>query len=166
MADSLIKALFVKDLEIRVFVFEFNVQCCIRWCHNYQTQWNTDIGVRLTTTRETKPGALAEDKYAIAVINNGNIVGHVPKFLMKLTIFFLKNGGKLHITVTWPRRCSVNLKQGRLELPTDLYFTPLNKKDERKDIRGGVEMWQLKERSRARKKRKRKRNCKRENESF
>ena len=94
----------------------------------------------MTTTRETKPGALAEDKYAIAVINNGNIVGHVPKFLMKLTIFFLKNGGKLHITVTWPRRCSVNLKQGRLELPTDLYFTPLNKKDERKDIRGGVEM--------------------------
>ena len=96
--------------------------------------------MRLTTTPETKPGALAEEKYAIAVINNGKIVGHVPKFLMKLTIFFLKNGGKLHITVTGPRRCSVNLKQGRLEFPTDLYFTPLNEKDERKDIRRGAEM--------------------------
>ena len=47
-------------------------------------------------------GALVEDKYAIAVKNNGKKVGHVPKFLTKLTFFFLKNGGKLHVTVTGP----------------------------------------------------------------
>ena len=32
----------------------------------YQTQWNAEIGARLTTTLETRPGALAEDKYTIA----------------------------------------------------------------------------------------------------
>ena len=91
MADSLIKALIVKDLEIPVFVEkEFNVRCCIRGHHIYQTQWNVEIGARLTTAPETRPAALLEDKYAIAVINNGKNVGHVPKFFMKLTFFFLK----------------------------------------------------------------------------
>ena len=125
MADSLIKALLVEDLEIPVFVEkEFNVRCCIRGYHIYQIQWNTGIGARLTTAPETRPGALAEDKYAIAVISNGKTVGHVPKF----TFFFLKNAGKLHITVTGPRRYSADLKQGGLELPVDFCFTSLNKK--------------------------------------
>ena len=129
MADSLIKALLVEDLEIPVFVEkEFNVRCCIRGYHIYQIQWNTGIGARLTTAPETRPGALAEDKYAIAVTNNGKTVGHVPKFLTKLTFFFLKNAGKLHITVTGPRRYSVDLKQGGLGLPVDFCFTSLNEK--------------------------------------
>ena len=58
---------------------------------------------------------LVEDKYAIAVINNGKTVGHVPKFLTKLTFFFLKDGGKLHIRVTGSRRYSFDLNQSGLE---------------------------------------------------
>ena len=120
MRDSLIKALLVKDLEIPVFAEkEFNVRCFIRVYHIYQSQWNAEIGARLTTAPETRPGALVEDKYAIAVINNGKTVGHVPCFLTKLTFFFLKNGGKLLITVTGPRRYSIDLKQGGLELLAD-----------------------------------------------
>ena len=66
MADSLTKALLVKDLKIPVFVEkEFNVRCCIRRYHIYQTQWNAEIGARLTTAPETRPGALVEDKYVI-----------------------------------------------------------------------------------------------------
>ena len=50
MADLLIKALLVEDLEIPVFVEkEFNVRCCIRGYHIYQTQWNAEIRARLTT---------------------------------------------------------------------------------------------------------------------
>ena len=64
----------------------------------------------------------------MAVINNGKTVGHVPKFLTKLTFFFLKNGGKLHITVTSPRGYSVDLKQSGLELQVDFCFTSLNEK--------------------------------------
>ena len=111
MADSLIKALLVKDLEIPAFVEkEFNVRCCIRGYRIYQTQRNAETGARLTTAPETRAGALVEDKYAIAVINNGKTVGHVPKSLTKEIFFFLKNGGKLHITVTGPRRYSIDLK--------------------------------------------------------
>ena len=129
MADWLIKALLVQDLEIPVFVEkEFNVRCFIRGHHIYQTQWNAEIGARLTTASETRPGALVEYKYAIDVINNGKTFWHVLKFLTELTFFFLKNGGTLHFTVTGPRKYSVYLKQGELELPADFCFTSLNEK--------------------------------------
>ena len=82
----------------------------------------------MTTASETRAGALVEDKYAIAVINNGKTVGHIPNFLTKLAFSFLENGGKLHITVTGPRRYSVDLQQGGLKLPVDFCFTSLNKK--------------------------------------
>ena len=56
----------------------------------YQTQWNADIRARLTTVPETRPGVPIEDKSAIAVINNGKTVGHIPKLLTKPIFFFLK----------------------------------------------------------------------------
>ena len=119
----------MKDLEIPVFIEkEFNIRCCIKRYHIYQTQWNAGIGSRLTTAPETRPRALAEDKYAITVMNNGKTVGYVKRFLKKLTFFSLKHGGKLHITVTGPRRYSVYLKQGGLEIPADFCFTSLNEK--------------------------------------
>ena len=99
-----------------------------RGYHIYQTPWNAEVGATLITASEARPGALVEDKYTIAVINNRKTVGHVPKFLTKLTFFFLKNGGKLHIIVAGPRRYSVDLKQGGLELPADFCFTSLNEK--------------------------------------
>ena len=61
-------------------------------------------------------------------MNNGKTIEHVPKFLTKLKFFFLKTAGKLHITVTGPRRYSVDLKQGGLELPADFFFYSLNEK--------------------------------------
>ena len=74
--------------------------------------FTNEIGARLTTAPETRPGALIGVKYAIAPINNGKTVGHVPKFLPKLTFFFLKNGGKLQITVlTGPQACNLIKKE-------------------------------------------------------
>ena len=71
---------------------------------------------------------LVENKNAIAVINNGKTVGHIPKLLTKLAFFFLKNGDKLQITVTVPRGHSVDFKQGGLELPAHFCFTSLDEK--------------------------------------
>ena len=82
----------------------------------------------MTTAPETRPGALVEDKYAITVKSNGKTVKPVPMFLTKLTFVFLKNDSKLYITVTGPRRYSVDLKQLGLELPADFCFTSLNEK--------------------------------------
>ena len=122
--------------------------------------------MRLTTAPETRPGALVEDNYAIAVINNGKTVGHVPKFLTKLTFFFLKNVGKLHIRVTGPRRYSVDLKQGGLELPARLLFYFVKRKtassNERKDIGRRAEVWVANEWRRARQRKEEKNKLKKE----
>ena len=79
----------------------------------------------MTTAPETRPGGLVGDKHAIPVINNGKTV---EKVLNETDILLSKNGGKLHITVTGPRRYYVDLKQGGLELPVDFCFTSLNEK--------------------------------------
>ena len=120
---SLLNSLLVKDLEIPIFVEkEFSVQCCIRGYHTYQAQWNAEVGAKLNTAPDTRPAVLVEDKYAIAVKHDEQTVGHVPKFLSKLTFFFLKHGGKVIIKVNGPKRYSVDLKQGGMEVPAEFCF--------------------------------------------
>ena len=63
-----------------------------------------------------------KDKYAIAVKNGEQTVGHIPMFLSKLTFFFLRYDGKVLIKVNRPRRYSVDLIQGGLELPAEFIF--------------------------------------------
>ena len=126
---SLLNSLLVKDLKIPIFVEkEFTVQCCIRRYHTYQAQWNAEVGAKLKTAPDTRPAALVEDKYAIAVKHDEQTVGHVPKFLSKLTFFFLKHGGKVIIKVNGPKRYSVDLKQGGMEVPAEFCFKTCNEK--------------------------------------
>ena len=90
MAENVTQALLTKDLEIPVILErKFSVACCIRGYHIYNwTQWNAEIGSILTSEPEKRPGAVVEDKYVIVIISNNQTVGHVPKFLSKLTFFF------------------------------------------------------------------------------
>ena len=53
---------------------------------------------------------------------NDTTVGHVPKFLSKITYFFLKLGGDLVVKITGQRRYSPDLDQGGMELPGTLVF--------------------------------------------
>ena len=126
---SLLSSLFIKDLEIPVILEkEFTVQCCIRGYHTYQSQWNAEVAAELGAVPDTRTAALAKDKYAIAVKNGEQTVGHIPMFLSKLTFFFLRYGGKVSIKVNGPRRYSVALIQGGLELPAEFTFQTSNEK--------------------------------------
>ena len=49
-------------------------------------------------------------------------------FLSKLTFFFLRYDGKVSIKVNGPRRYSVDLIQGGLELPAEFTFQTSNEK--------------------------------------
>ena len=82
----------------------------------------------MNTAPDTRPVALVEDKYAIAVEHDEQTVGRVPKFLSKLTFFFLKRGGKVVIKVNRPKRYSVDLKQGGMEVPAEFCFKICNEK--------------------------------------
>ena len=127
---SLLSSLLIKDLEIPVILEkEFTVQCCIRGYHTYQSQWNAEVGAELGAVPDTRTAALVKDKYAIAVNNGEQTVGHIPMFLSKLTFFFFRYDGKVLIKVSGPRRYSVvDLIQGGLELPVEFTFQTYNEK--------------------------------------
>ena len=131
MAENLTQALLTKDLEISIILGrQFSAACCIRGCHIYNwTQWTAEIGSILTSEPEKRPGALVEDRCASAIISNNQTVGHVPKFLSKLTFFFLKHGGTLTVQVTGERRYSFDLAQGGMEITPEFIY-----KSEKKEL--------------------------------
>ena len=86
------------------------------------TQWIAEIGSILTSKSEKRQGAFVEGKDAIAIISNNQTVGHVPKFLSKLTFFFLKHGATLTVKVTGERRYSFDLPQGDMEIPVEFIY--------------------------------------------
>ena len=96
---------------------EFTVECCVRGHHVYQNGWEAEIGSKLKAQYETRPGALVQDKYAIALKQKDVIVGHIPKFLSKITYFYLKHDGDLLVEIIGKRQYSRDLPQGGMELP-------------------------------------------------
>ena len=54
------------------------------------------------------------------------IVGHIPKFLFKITYFYLKHGGELLVEVIGKRQYSRDLPQGGMELPALYNFKTTN----------------------------------------
>ena len=80
----------------------------------------------MTAQYETRPGALVQDKYAIALKQKDVIVGHIPKFLSKITYFYLKHGGDLLVEIIGKRQYSRDLPQGGMELPALYVFKTAN----------------------------------------
>ena len=98
----------------------------IRGYYTYQSQWNAEVGTKLGAVPDTRTTALVKD--AIAVKNGKQTVGHIPMFLSKLTFFFLRYDGKDSMKVNGPKRYSVDLIQGGLELPAEFTFQTSNEK--------------------------------------
>jgi hypothetical protein len=57
---------------------DFRYDSCIRGFHVYKDVWNPVVGETLNAEREKKLDNPA-DKYAVSVMKDGNIVGHVPR---------------------------------------------------------------------------------------
>ena len=58
-----------------------------------------------------------EDRYAVAVINDTQVVGHVPRKISFVCHLFLRNLGMMVCKITGPRQYSADLHQGGLEVP-------------------------------------------------
>ena len=114
-----------KDIPILV-EREFTVESCVRGHHVYQKEWEAEIGSKLTAQYKTRPGALVQDKYAIALKQKDVTVGHIPKFLSKITYFYLKHGGDLLVEIIGKRKYSRDLPQGGMELPALYVFKTTN----------------------------------------
>jgi hypothetical protein len=62
------------------------------------------------------------DRYAVAVVKNRTVIGHLPRTISRIAALFLRRGGTIHCTVTGRRRHSADLPQGGLEIPCSVKF--------------------------------------------
>ena len=86
----------------------FERNCCIQGYHAIKKygrrQWRVG-GVRKRPRKS--------DRYAVAVIKEGTIIGHLPRKVSRVCSLFLQRGS----TVTGRRKYSADLAQSGLEVP-------------------------------------------------
>ena len=74
-----------------------------------------------------KESSNANDPYAVAVMKEDNVVGHVLRHISAACSLFIQKGGRVLCTVQASRRYSADLPQGGLEVPCTLRFSGAEK---------------------------------------
>ena len=97
----------------------YTVKSCVRAYHVYKDIWEASIDEELICVRETSN---AKDPFAVAVVKNEVIVGHIPKKISSVCSLFLKRKGVLKVRTTGGRQYSKDLPQGGAEIPRVLIF--------------------------------------------
>ena len=106
-------------------------QLCIRGYHIYSHIWTAVVGEELNCQRETTSPS---DRYAVAVVRSGQVIGHLPLKVSRACSLFIRRGGSITCVVTGSRRYSSDLPQGGLEIPCKVKFTA-SKTEELKKLR-------------------------------
>ena len=89
--------------------FEWNR--CLRGYRVYQSIWDAAVGESIICRREPLN---PQDRYAVAVIKDDVVVGHLPTKLSRICSLFLQRGGSITCVITGSRRYSADLTQGGL----------------------------------------------------
>ena len=97
----------------------------MRGYHVYKDIWEANVGEELECVKERRN---EKDRYAVAVVKNDTIIGHLPRKISKVCSLFLRRGGNICCIVTGRRRFSADLPQGGLEIPCTLMFKACPKK--------------------------------------
>ena len=79
---------------------EFVAPTCIRGYHIYRRIWSATIGKKLVCKREISN---VVDRYAVTVLKDSTVVGHLPKKISKICSLFLHCGGTITCEVTGNR---------------------------------------------------------------
>ena len=101
------------------------IDSCVRGYHYYQDVWDPVIGEQLECVQEP---ANLHDRYAVAVLKEETVVGHVPRKISIVCCLFLRRGGTIVSTITGTRHYSHDLAQGGMEVPCTLNFRCDSKK--------------------------------------
>ena len=96
----------------------FSVEAVVRGYHAYKHIWAAVYGEELPCEREAGNRV---DAFAVAVMKDGTVVGHVPKKISSVCSLYLRRGGSI-ICRVGSRRYSEDLIQGGLEIPCVLIF--------------------------------------------
>ena len=82
----------------------FRIESTVRGHHVYKAAWYPYIGEELPVQREVNN---IHDDFAVAILKNGNTVGHVPREISRVCRYFLhKSGSEMTCIVNGDRRRS------------------------------------------------------------
>ena len=95
----------------------FSVEAVVRGYHAYKHIWAAVYGEELPCEMEAGNRV---DAFAVAVMKDGTVVGHVPKKISVCSLY-LRRGGSIICRVTGSRRYSEDLIQSGLEIPCYAY---------------------------------------------
>ena len=99
--------------RVKMAMYEYQLQWCVRGYHIYKEEWEAAVGEELKCEREKNN---AKDPYAVAVVHENVIVGHLPRKISRISALFLKRQGKISCKVLGRRCYSVDLPQEGLEI--------------------------------------------------
>ena len=97
----------------------FTVEAMVRGYHVYGDVWAASLGEELPCQRED---GNHYDPYAVGVVKDGTIVGHLPRKISCVCSLYLRRSGTILCRVSGSRRYSGDLVQGGLEIPCILTF--------------------------------------------
>ena len=83
----------------------------------YLRVWTPRVGEILSTRKET---GNHHDRFAVAVLKDDRIVGHIPREVSKTAWYFLEHGGEIRCEITSRRRSDIVGKG--LEVPCTYTF--------------------------------------------
>ena len=87
----------------------------MRGHHIYKRIWTPSIGEQLSLPAEENN---CFDKHAVAVVKDGEVVGHIPRNISRISWYFLKGGGSITAEIVDRRRFGLGL-----EVPCIYTFT-------------------------------------------
>ena len=98
---------------------KYEVSSVVRGFHVYQRSWSPSLEEQLACLREDGND---KDRYAVAVLRHGRVVGHIPRRISAACSLFIERNGRIHCRITGTRQYSADLPQGGLEIPCVLTF--------------------------------------------
>ena len=98
----------------------FSLNSVVRGYHVYKDYWEAATGEILRCCEERTN---IHDPFAVAIIKDDSVVGHVPRKISTVCSLFLRSGGSITCEITGSRKYSHDLPQGGLEIPCSLEFT-------------------------------------------
>lgn len=87
----------------------FQLESSVRGHHVFKSVWTPVVGQLLQVQAET---GNSHDAYAIAVILDDNLVGHLPREFSRVAFYFLQHGGRITCEITGSRRLSTVPNKG------------------------------------------------------
>ena len=79
----------------------FSVEAVVRGYHEYKDNWIAVVGEEFSCRREPTN---REDRFAVAVVKDPNVVGHVPRKISSICSLFLRESGNIICRVTGSRQ--------------------------------------------------------------